>query len=264
MNVSGKCIYAFISGSSRGFGLALSKAFLHSVMQQKPSRVLLHIHGRDADRLQSVRDSLLADYSDLQSCLTILSYTDDLKHVNQTLQSPLDVVKQMDIIPDYAFLFNNAGILQPTPLTNFSVPSFTEIINVNLTAMAHLCSIFVSYFHLPTKLYIVHTSSLAAIKPVADWAGYCCSKAGADMLHQVVANDHKNVRVLNYGPGPMDTAMTRKIGKERDANAETAEIWETMRQKGTLVDKDVSAGKLMKVVWEDAFESGQHLDFFEC
>jgi NAD(P)-dependent dehydrogenase (short-subunit alcohol dehydrogenase family) len=54
---------------------------------------------------------------------------------------------------------------------------------------------------------VVSLSSDAAVEPYVGWGGYGSSKAALDHLHQVLAVEEPLVRVYQFDPGDMRTAM---------------------------------------------------------
>lgn len=54
---------------------------------------------------------------------------------------------------------------------------------------------------------VINISSICALEPFKSWGLYCTGKAGRNMLFKVLAAENPAVRVLNYGPGPLNTDM---------------------------------------------------------
>jgi len=113
---------------------------------------------------------------------------------------------------------------------------------------------------------IVNVSSLAAVQPFETWGVYCAGKAARDMFHRVLAEEtkaSKQVKVMNYAPGPLDTDMQRQIREGVDVKAETRDYFISLKQENKLVDPLTSAAKLVKILDCGTYESGSHLDFFD-
>jgi sepiapterin reductase len=65
-----------------------------------------------------------------------------------------------------------------------------------------------------THLVLVNVSSAAAKLAVGGMGLYCTAKAAREMHFRVIAEEYKGekrVRVLNYGPGAMDTDMQTEL-----------------------------------------------------
>ncbi|NXA49913.1 SPRE reductase, partial [Nothocercus julius] len=109
---------------------------------------------------------------------------------------------------------------------------------------------------------VVNVSSLCAVKPFRTWALYCGGKAARDMVFQVLALEEPDVRVLSYAPGPLDTDM-QLLARTKTGDAEMREHFQGLHERGELIDCDVSAQKLLRLLEEDAFPSGAHVDFYD-
>ncbi len=122
---------------------------------------------------------------------------------------------------------------------------------------------------MPCKnFYIVNVSSLAAIKPFETWGIYCAGKAARDMFHSTIAEEIKtnctrNIKVLNYAPGPMDTNMQREIREGTLVDKNTQEYFKSLKEQNQLVDPLTSASKLISTLISRPFNNGDHLDFFD-
>ena len=151
--------------------------------------------------------------------------------------------------------------------------SLTQTLNCNLTASFFLASEllrkFDSYRSTQTavipKLVIVGISSLCGIQPFEHFSTYCASKAARDMFYRVpaaerVATGDNHVRVLNYAPGPMDTAMVGTILSTQHAKQEA---FISMRENNSFVPTAMSASLLARLVLWEAFTSGAHVDYFD-
>uniref|UniRef100_A0A8C6ZAD0 Sepiapterin reductase n=1 Tax=Nothoprocta perdicaria TaxID=30464 RepID=A0A8C6ZAD0_NOTPE len=99
--------------------------------------------------------------------------------------------------------------------------------------------------------------------PFRSWALYCGGKAARDMIFQVLALEEPDVRVLSYAPGPLDTDM-QLLARTQTGDAEMREHFQGLHERGQLVDCDVSARKLLRLLEEDAFPSGAHVDFYDA
>lgn len=122
-------------------------------------------------------------------------------------------------------LVNNAGMLGPVgPLSAVSPDAFNRTLALNVTAPAVLTGRFVKWCA-GVPLRVVNISSGAAHRPIAGWAAYCASKAALHMLGAMTAAEvesmpafaGRDVRVLGYAPGVVDTAMQGEI-RERSVD----------------------------------------------
>jgi len=94
------------------------------------------------------------------------------------------------------------------------------------------------------------------------------TKAARDMLHRSIAleSEHRegNVKTLNYAPGPMETDMQTEIRNGmRAAESHLSEAFTAMHEQGGLLDPGYSAKKLLRLLAEDDFVSGSHVDVYD-
>ena len=84
-----------------------------------------------------------------------------------------------------------------------------------------------------------------------------------DMYHACLAKELEDgnstfLKTLNYAPGPLETDMATEL---RAAENLDASLQENFRQK--LVDPNESANVLVRLVLENSFTNGSHVDFFD-
>jgi len=111
------------------------------------------------------------------------------------------------------FLINNAGdIGNINCLGNKNSDDIIDEININVTAPTILCNKFINtYKDSGSELIIINISSGAALRPIHSWGTYCQSKAGIDMLTNIINEEHPEIRALSIYPGVVNTYMQLKI-----------------------------------------------------
>ena len=110
MDLAGKNV--LITGSTRGIGLAIAKAF-----DEAGARVILH--GRSA-----VKPEVMAEFS--EDTLAITADIADENSVNDALAGLLEEVDGIDI------LVNNAGIVDDKLAMGMKPSEFANVVNTNL------------------------------------------------------------------------------------------------------------------------------------
>ena len=178
--------YALITGSSKGIGLALAQILLKnnfSVMGYSRSNKITH------------------PFFNFNK--TDLSQISKLKHL---------VFPKFDL-SGKIFLINNAGdIGNINCLGNKNSNDIIDEININVTAPTLLCNKFINtYKDSGSELIIINISSGAALRPIHSWGTYCQSKAGIDMLTNIINEEHPEIRALSVYPGIVNTDMQLKI-----------------------------------------------------
>ena len=87
-------------------------------------------------------------------------------------------------------------------------------------------------------------------------------KTESSTLYTSSTDFQPRTRVLSYAPGPLDTQMQDQIRRSMPP-CPTREIFENMHAEGKLVKVETSAGVLMRVLEQDVFENGSHVDFYD-
>ncbi|XP_061655358.1 sepiapterin reductase a isoform X2 [Phyllopteryx taeniolatus] len=109
---------------------------------------------------------------------------------------------------------------------------------------------------------VVNISSLCAVKPFPSWVLYCTGKAAREMMFKVLAEEEPDLRVLNYAPGPLDTDM-QLVARTKTGELSLRKTYSDMFDEGQLLTCEASCAKLMKILLEDKYASGDHVDFYD-
>ena len=109
-------------------------------------------------------------------------------------------------------LVNNAATIGTiVPFNKKTTKDIITEYQLNLIAPTLLSQKFISTYKKNSKL-LINLGSGAANNPISSWSTYCATKAGLDMLTQVIAEEnHKNLTVFSVHPGIVDTNMQKKI-----------------------------------------------------
>ncbi|XP_057688047.1 sepiapterin reductase b [Corythoichthys intestinalis] len=244
----GRCM-CIITGASKGFGRALAHLVLYNL---KPGSGLLLV-ARSRPLLQELKEELLQSLEGMQN-LTI-DYTAVDLSTKEGVENIVDMAKQMSLKElDHVLLVNNAASLGD--ISPFE--SFTELNRVNAYLALNISSVLaltagvLQAFPPRARLRwsVVNCSSTFALQARPSWVLYCTAKAAREMMFRVLAVENPKVKVLSYSPGPMDTEMQRDIQRLTGIQYHLHPCRE-------------SATKLMRVLLDNDFATGSHLDFFE-
>ncbi|XP_023249976.1 sepiapterin reductase-like [Seriola lalandi dorsalis] len=241
----GICI---ITGASKGFGWALAHEVYHLL---EPGSVLLLV-ARSGTLLQELKEELQS-FTDKQRLVVhcIAANLSTTEGVNETVRvAGQEAVNEIDNV----LLINNVGSLGP--ISGFQ--SFTDLERVNSYLSLNISSpltltagILQTFPRRPgLRWSVVNVSSIYALQALPSWALYCTAKAARKMMFSVLAEEEPNVKVLSYSPGPLDTDMQEEIRRLTGISH-------------CLFPCKESAAKLMKLLLDNDFSSGAHLDFFE-
>ena len=109
-------------------------------------------------------------------------------------------------------LVNNAATIGTiVPFNKKTAKDIITEYQLNLIAPTLLSQKFISTYKKNSKL-LINLGSGAANNPISSLSTYCATKAGLDMLTQVIAEEnHENLTVFSVHPGIVDTNMQKKI-----------------------------------------------------
>jgi NAD(P)-dependent dehydrogenase (short-subunit alcohol dehydrogenase family) len=110
-------------------------------------------------------------------------------------------------------LLHNAGILGVlSPFEHLDLPTWQDIMQVNLTAAMMMSQALVPLLKLSAQGSIVFTSSGVGRKAKAYWGGYAVSKFATEGLMQLMAAEYEGstLRVNSINPGATRTKMRSK------------------------------------------------------
>ena len=197
---------AIITGACSGIGAAVAKQLAEKGLGH------MTITGLTADGLEKTKQSVLNAKSNAQ----VYTVHGDLRTTGfceQLVQETVSRFGRIDV------LVSNAGWSSAGSVYDQSVEVYQEIFDINVTPAVKLTKLCLTYLR-QTKGTIVITSSHLAIKPSANFAYYCMSKAALDMFTRCVASEegHNGVRINNVNPGLTDSGFPQKVlGEEKAA-----------------------------------------------
>lgn len=191
---------AIITGSSRGIGRAIAKAFaVHGAS--------LVIHGTSEESLKPLADELGCFYA-----------AGDIGEF-ETSQRLADVC--MKRFGRVDILVNNAGINTRTKFLDLTPEEWEKVLRTNLTGAFYACKCVVPHMLAQKSGVILNMSSRAGkTAHQTSSAPYGASKAGIDALTRKLAYDFgaEGIRVNSICPGPIETDMSLQWTPEYRAN----------------------------------------------
>jgi len=120
-------------------------------------------------------------------------------------------------------LLHNAGLLgQMSPIEQYDVATWTEVMHVNLTVPFVMTQVMLPLIKKSADASIVFTSSGVGRRGRAYWGAYAVSKFGTEGLAQVLADEtdqYPNIRVNCINPGKTRTAMRATAYPGEDPHA---------------------------------------------
>lgn len=186
---------AFITGSTRGIGLAIAKAFAKQ-------GVHIILNGR-----RPVSEALIAEIKALGvNCIGISGDISNSEEVKQ-------MVKQANEFAPVTILVNNAGITNDKLMLRMNEQDFEQVLKVNLTGSFNMTQQLLKGMLKQRKGTIINISSVSGLMGNVGQANYTASKAGLIGFTKTVAREiaPRKITCNAIAPGFIETDMTSEL-----------------------------------------------------
>ena len=186
---------AFITGSTRGIGLAIAKEFAKQ-------GVHIILNGR-----RPVSETLIAEIKALGvNCIGISGDISNSEEVKQ-------MVKQANEFAPVTILVNNAGITNDKLLLRMNEQDFEQVLKVNLTGSFNMTQQLLKGMLKQRKGTIINISSVSGLMGNVGQANYAASKAGLIGFTKTVAREiaPRKITCNAIAPGFIETDMTSEL-----------------------------------------------------
>lgn len=132
------------------------------------------------------------------------------KEVNETIERIKNQFNRIDI------LVNNAGIGIFSPLIDFGIKEWQEVINTNLNGVFYITKAVLPMMIKQREGAIINISSLAGKNYFVNGSAYCASKAALIALSECLMLEVRNynIKVCCLLPGSVNTEFSGRKGKE--------------------------------------------------
>ncbi len=205
VSLSGKV--AFVTGGSRGIGLAIARALL-----DEGARVA--ITATSDATLHAGSAALAAALPSAGRADDVLAIRADVRQHEQVDRAVASTVERFGGID---ILVNNAGVGIFRPVADLSIDEWHTILDTNLTGVFYCCRAALPHLRARGGGWIVNISSLSGKHPFADAAAYCASKAGLNAFSDALMQEvrHDGIRVTCIMPGSVRTEFgARRPGSD--------------------------------------------------
>jgi NAD(P)-dependent dehydrogenase (short-subunit alcohol dehydrogenase family) len=195
---------AFVTGGSRGIGLAIARALV-------AEGIHVAITGRDAARLSAAQS--LIEGSGPAGAEALHADVRDYAEVRRAVEAAATRFGSLDIV------VNNAGIGHFTDVGDMTPDQWSEVIDTNLTGVFNVCHAALPYLRRRGGGSIINISSLAGKNAFAGGAAYCASKSGLNAFTEALMQEvrYEDIRVSYVMPGSVATDFA---GDNRERGAE--------------------------------------------
>ena len=193
----------FITGSSRGIGLAIAHKFA-----SLGANVVLNSRGE-------ISEELLAEFKPYRvKVLAISGDVSDFADAKRMVDQAIEELGSVDV------LVNNAGITQDSLMLKMTEEDFEKVLKVNLTGAFNMTQSVLKPMIKAREGAIINMSSVVGLMGNIGQANYAASKAGLIGFTKSVAREvaNRNVRVNAIAPGMIESDMTAVLSdKVKDA-----------------------------------------------
>ena len=193
----------FITGSSRGIGLAIAHKFA-----SLGANVVLNSRGE-------ISEELLAEFKPYGvKVLAISGDVSDFADAKRMVDQAIEELGSVDV------LVNNAGITQDILMLKMTEEDFEKVLKVNLTGAFNMTQSVLKPMIKAREGAIINMSSVVGLMGNIGQANYAASKAGLIGFTKSVAREvaNRNVRVNAIAPGMIESDMTAVLSdKVKDA-----------------------------------------------
>jgi len=206
---------AFVSGGSRGIGLAIACALAREGVQ-------VAVSGLNESHLSAARSRI--ESAGPAGVETLKADMRSSREVEQALAATVGRFGGLDV------LVNNAGVGVFANVAEMTPDEWSEVIDTNLTGVFNACRAGIPHLKRRKGGFIINISSLAGANPFAGAAAYCASKAGLNAFSEALMQEvrHDDIRVSYVMPGSVATGFSRgdasKGAEWKIAPEEVAEV----------------------------------------
>ncbi|MCL6222156.1 3-oxoacyl-[acyl-carrier-protein] reductase [Streptococcus dysgalactiae subsp. equisimilis] len=197
MEIKGKNI--FITGSTRGIGLAMAHQFA-----SLGANIVLN--GRSA-----ISDDLVASFADYG--VTVVAISGDVSEASDAKRMVSEAIERLGSVD---VLVNNAGITNDKLMLKMTEEDFERVLKINLTGAFNMTQAVLKPMSKARQGAIINVSSVVGLTGNIGQANYAASKAGLIGFTKSVAREvaARNVRVNAIAPGFIESDMTDVLSEK--------------------------------------------------
>jgi 3-oxoacyl-[acyl-carrier protein] reductase len=207
----------FITGSSRGIGLSMAKAF---------SEDGYFVIG--TSRSQHDLEATLGT----KNCLHLILDVTDRDAIKQALA----LLDAQSILP--SVIVNNAGITKDQLFLRMKDDDWDQVINTNLTSVFNITKAFIKSMVKAREGRVINISSVAALMGNPGQVNYSASKAGIGGFTRSLAKEvaSRNITVNSITPGFIESDMTDALTDDQKSQILSGIPSQTFGDPGSIAD----------------------------
>ena len=258
VDLNDKLAYLVITGASKGIGAKLA---IETSRNFKAGSVVVLL-ARSIEGLERTKSEILK----LNDGVKVFPKTIDLtKPPVEDLKNLMAETYDATVAFDLVMIIHNVGTIGDASKWARDINDYTELesyYSTNLHAPIILNNVWLEAVQAASKKFVVNITSKAAIVPIKSFAFYGPGKAAREMFFRILGEESKDILVLNYSPGPVETDMT-VYAQQNAAADETSGMFKTLRDTGTILTTEQTTKRFLEIVAKGNYKSGSRLDFYD-
>ncbi len=185
----------FVTGGSRGIGLAIARALVADGAR-------VSVTGRSDAHLSAARPQI--ERAGPGAVETLQADVRRYADVERALAATVARFGGLDIV------INNAGVGIFADVADMSPEQWAEVIDTNLTGVFNVCHAAIPHLRRGGGGAIINISSLAGKNAFTSAAAYCASKSGLNAFSEALMQEvrYDNIRVSYVMPGSVATSFS--------------------------------------------------------
>ena len=189
---------AFITGASRGIGLAIANA----------------LNQAGFDVIGTARGKF--EFNPVNKDAKMVPLQLDITSREEVKNLPL-ILKEMDLMP--SVIINNAGITKDQLFLRMSDEDWDKVIDTNLNGVFNVTKTFIKHLVKSRSGRIINISSVSGLMGNPGQVNYSSAKAALGGFTKSLAKEvgSRNITVNSIAPGFIDTDMTSYLDDEAKA-----------------------------------------------
>ena len=201
-NLKGK--KTLITGSSQGIGYALAKG-----LDAAGAEIILN--GRNKDKLDQAAKSLTPKHNLYQLSFDVTDQNDTNESIN----------KFENEIGPIEILINNAGMQYRTPLEDFPVDMFEQLLKTNISSVFNVSQAVARHMIKRSSGKIINIASVQTLLARPGIAPYTATKGAVGNLTKGMATDWAKygLQCNAIAPGYFDTPLNAALVSDKDFTA---------------------------------------------
>ena len=192
---------AFVTGGSRGIGLATARALL-----ERGARVAITATS------DSTLEAGTAALRDVAGAAAVLPLRADVRHPDEVEQAVETTVAHFGGLDA---LVNNAGVGAFSRVAEMTVEQWQRVVDTNLSGVFYTSHAALPHLRARGGGWIINVSSLAGANPFPGGAAYCASKAALNAFSEALMQEVRQdgIRVSYVMPGSVRTDFMGAAGQ---------------------------------------------------